>query len=133
MPLIELSRCNKGRRLSAINKKKVIWIVSVISSCVFIFTLWAVSSYEESEKFNGFPIPKYAEVTKSRDGFESYSGKAFSETKKDGLPFIYRLHIKAGGWEKSFQEGALITYEKDNQKIDVIAETNYLSIGINKD
>ncbi|WP_230157659.1 hypothetical protein [Peribacillus sp. Bi96] len=90
-------------------------------------------SYEESEKFNGFPIPKNAEVINSRKGFSSYSGLAVSETKKDGLPLIYRLHIKASGWKKTFQEGALTTYEKDNHKIDVIAETNYLSIGVNKE
>ncbi len=43
------------------------------------------------------------------------------------------MHIKARGWEKTAQEGTLITYEKGNQKIDVIAQTNYLSIAISKD
>ncbi|WP_057912331.1 hypothetical protein [Peribacillus muralis] len=90
-------------------------------------------SYEESQKFNGFPIPKHAELMNSRKGFASYSGLAVSETKKDGLPLIYRLHIKAGGWKKTFQEGALTTYEKGNYKIDVIAETNYLSKSVNEE
>lgn len=118
-----------------INKKRVIWLASILFFLFVIIFTWTVFSFEESKKFNHFPIPKFAEVTNNREDFESYSAKwiGTSETKKDGLPFIYRLQIKTRGWEKTFQEGSLTTYEKDNHKIDVIAETNYLSIGISKD
>ncbi|MFS0643387.1 hypothetical protein [Siminovitchia sp. 179-K 8D1 HS] len=117
----------------SIGKKRLIWITSILLICAIIFAAWNVFAYEESEKFNGFPIPKYAKVTKSQNDFEAYTRISTSETKKDGLPFIYRLQIKAHGWEKIFQEGALTTYKKDNHKIDVVAENGYLSIGINKE
>ncbi len=120
--------------MNSINQnKRLIWIISILSLCIIIFVTWNVFAYEESEKFNGFPIPKYAKVTKVENDFEAYTRIGTSETKKDGLPFLYRLHIKERGWKKIFQEGALTTYKKDNHKIDVVTENGYLSIGVNRD
>jgi hypothetical protein len=115
------------------NKKKVIRIVSVLSIGTVLLTLWAVFSYKESDKFGGFPVPQLAKKTVSRDDFESYTWAGTSEAKEDGVSLLYRSHIKAGGWIKTFQEGTLTTYEKGEHKIDVIAQTGYLSIGVSRE
>ncbi|WP_430481775.1 hypothetical protein [Rossellomorea marisflavi] len=115
------------------NKKKVIRIVSVLSLGTVLLTLWAVFSYKESEKFGGFPVPQLAKKTVSREDFESFTWAGTSEAKEDGLPFLYRSHIKAGGWKKTFTEGTLTTYQKGEHKIDVIAQTGYLSINVSRE
>lgn len=94
---------------------------------------WGIFSYEKSVKFYNFPVPKFSKVLENRRDLVSYSLPGASESKENGLPFIYRLHIKSGGWEEDFQEGSLTVYSKDGKKINVIAETDYVSISINKD
>ncbi|MGE6260680.1 hypothetical protein ACQKCU_22835 [Heyndrickxia sporothermodurans] len=88
-------------------------------------------SYEESQKFKGFPVPKHAKITKNKSNFEAFDWSPASE--EEGLPLRYRLIIKLKGWKKTFKEGSLTIYEKDNYKIDVISQTDYLSIGIDSD
>ncbi|KYC94284.1 hypothetical protein B5V88_13220 [Heyndrickxia sporothermodurans] len=100
---------------------------------VFIVLLSSITifSYEESKKFKGFPVPKHAKLTKSRADFEAYDWSPASE--EEGLPLRYLLIIKLKGWKKTFEEGSLTIYEKDGYKIDVISQTDYLSLGIDSD
>ncbi|WML27330.1 hypothetical protein [Neobacillus sp. OS1-33] len=78
----------------------------------------------------GFPVPKSAELLKEKDEFEAYKWSPASE--ENGIPLRYRIVINLNGWKKKEQEGSLTVYEKNNQEVDVISQTDYLSIGLSQ-
>lgn len=108
-----------------INKKilgKLIAFVVLLIGIPLIFLF----SYEESEQFSGFPVPKTAELTANKSNFETYKWGPASE--ENGLPLRYQAIIKLWGWEKKEQEGALTVYEKDGKEVGIISLTDYLSV-----
>ena len=86
-----------------------IFAILIIVSIIFLF------SYQESEKFEGFPVPIGAELTSIKGRYESYKWEAASE--ENGLPLRYQAIIRLWGWEKKEQEGALTVYEKDGREV----------------
>lgn len=87
---------------------------------VFLF------SYEESEQFEGFPVPKTAELLNTKNTSESYGYGPASE--ENGLPIRYKAIIFLWGWKKKEEVGALTVYEKDGIEVDVISLTDHLSL-----
>ena len=65
-------------------------------------------------------------MTANKSKLEAYNWGPASE--ENGLPLRYRAIIKLWGWEKKEQEGSLTVYEKDGNEVDVISQTNYLSL-----
>jgi energy-converting hydrogenase Eha subunit F len=74
------------RGVCRIDKKGIAVLATILSLSILLFSAWTTFAYEGSEKFYGFPIPKYAKTIKIRDDFASYSRTGTSEEKKDGLP-----------------------------------------------
>ncbi len=106
-------------------RKKVIGIsVGLIFVAGVLYLVFF--SYEKGEQLYGFPIPKSAEVTNQWSGFAEYDWAPASE--EDGLPFYYKWQIEWNGWKEVSREGSLTTYEKDNHQINVISQTDYLSV-----
>lgn len=103
-------------------------ILSTVSAFVILISIPIIFlfSYEESEQFEGFPVPKAADLTANKSNLESYKWGPASE--ENGLPLRYQAIIRLWGWEKKEQEGALTVYEKDEKKVDLVSLTNYLSL-----
>ncbi|CAG9621306.1 hypothetical protein BACCIP111883_02078 [Sutcliffiella rhizosphaerae] len=59
----------------------------MMTICLFVYF-----SFEESQSFEGFPIPKSAELTNKKVNFEEYDWKPASE--ENGLPLRYLAIIK---------------------------------------
>ncbi|WLR42849.1 hypothetical protein LC087_00990 [Bacillus carboniphilus] len=107
-------------------KKKAIWFILILSLCLFISGSWVFFNYVESEKLDRFPVPKNLNVIDSGEDFESYELKR--EAVICGMPTSYRFYIKVSGWEKVSQMGTLSTYQKGNEKVDVICQHDHISI-----
>ncbi|WP_080848622.1 hypothetical protein [Cytobacillus gottheilii] len=103
-------------------KKAKISIIVILILMPVIFLL----SYEESETFEGFPVPKMAVLTKSQSDLEAYEWGPASE--ENGLPLRYMAIIRLWGWDKKEQEGALTTYEKDGREVELLSQTDYLGL-----
>ncbi|MCV9887999.1 hypothetical protein [Metabacillus halosaccharovorans] len=69
-------------------------------------------------------------MTTYKRNLEAYNWGAASE--ENGLPLRYRAVIRLWGWNKKEQEGSLTVYEKDGQEIDVISQTDYLSLSTSR-
>lgn len=111
------------------NKGKLYGIfamVGIIALLLFIF-----SSFEESETFKGFPVPRYAELTSSSATIEEYDWGPASE--ENGLPLRYKAIIRLWGWEVKEVMGSLTVYQKDGQEVDVISQTDYLSLSTSQE
>lgn len=83
-------------------------------------------SFEESNQFEGFPVPKSAELTTNKSNLETYHWGPASE--ENGLPLRYLAIIRLWGWEKKEQEGALTLYEKGGKRVELVSLTDYLSL-----
>ncbi len=106
------------------NKEKLFGIfacIGVVAILLFIFF-----SFEESETFKGFPVPKYAELTSSNGNLEEYHWGPASE--ENGLPLRYQTIIRLWGWKVKEVMGTLTVYHKDGQEVDVISQTDYLGL-----
>jgi len=83
-------------------------------------------SFEESKTFKGFPVPRYAELTSSSENLEEYDWGPASE--ENGLPLRYQAIIWLWGWKVKEVMGTLTVYHKDGQEVDLISQTDYLSL-----
>jgi hypothetical protein len=113
-----------GRENKKMNKnlRGKIFIIAILILVPVIFLF----SYEESETFAGFPVPRTAELTKSQSNLEAYEWGPASE--ENGLPLRYLAIIRLWGWEKKEQEGALTIYEKDGREVELLSLTDYLGL-----
>lgn len=107
-------------------KKKVIisLLILILLGGVFYFNTYY--AYEQSTENLGFPIPKKAELIEKNSNTEIYEWSKASE--ENGIPASYEFIIKNYGWEKVDSEGALVVYEKDDLKIELISSTKQLTI-----
>ncbi|MDR0136787.1 hypothetical protein RFW18_03450 [Metabacillus idriensis] len=105
-------------------KKWLILACTVIAAVLLYF----YGLYHSSKVAGNFPVPVSAKLSESSDekAYEEYSWTLASE--ENGLPSAYLLAINLWGWKKVDQMGALTTYEKNGEKIDVISQTDYLFI-----
>jgi hypothetical protein len=94
--------------------KKILGKLIVFAVLLIGIPLIFLFSYRESEEFEGFPVPKTAELTENKSKLEKYKWGSASE--ENGLPLRYQLIIRLWGWEKKEQEGALSIYEKDGKE-----------------
>lgn len=112
------------------NKKIGFGIVTLTTLLILVVSV-IYFSYEESNTFKGFPVPKNAELTDNKVNFEAYYWAPASE--ENGLPLRYRTIIKLWGWDKKEQMGSLTVYHKDGKEIDVISQRDYLSLSVFED
>ncbi|AXI28632.1 hypothetical protein ACFW1J_15295 [Priestia aryabhattai] len=98
--------------------------IVLIGAATFYFVTFF--AYTPSDKFFGFPVPKNAQLVKENERVDMYDWSKASEEK--GIPSGYKLVIKSKGWQEKDQEGASTYYEKGNKKIDLISQTNELTL-----
>ena len=106
--------------------KKLIGII--LSAFVLIgmfFTLTVFYPYQEQAS-TGFPIPKSAVLIKNTDSVAVYDWPKASE--ENGIPYFYKLAILSKGWTLAEQEGASQYYEKDGSRVDLITQTDLLTL-----
>ncbi|WP_341962515.1 hypothetical protein NM897_04750 [Planococcus maritimus] len=109
--------------------RKISGIIALIVLLVGFFFIYSVYfSYEEQDEISGFPVPKNAVLTKAEESVAIYEWKKASE--EDGIPFFYELAIKSEGWSLVEQEGASSYYEKGQNRIDLISQTELLTIRV---
>lgn len=106
------------------NKISIAIISTLLIGGILIFATYF--SYEESNKFFNFPIPKNAELLNDKDDVAIYNWSKASE--ENGIPFIYEIIIKSKGWSKAGREGALTFYEKEGHRIELISQTDQLTL-----
>lgn len=110
--------------------KKIFGVVLsflVLIGTIFLFIVFF--SYGEQDS-TGFPIPKSAELAKSNESTAAYDWPKASE--ENGIPYFYKLAIQSKGWTLVGQEGASSYYEKDGRRIDLITQTDLLTIRLEK-
>ncbi|WP_298831037.1 hypothetical protein [uncultured Planococcus sp.] len=83
-------------------------------------------SYETSEDYADFPIPKKAALIEKNQDSRSYTWKKASE--ENGIPLSYEIVLKLSGWEKQEREGASVSYRKGDKHIDVISQAQLLTL-----
>ncbi|MGI2326802.1 hypothetical protein [Planococcus sp. YIM B11945] len=107
--------------------KKKQWVVSLAALAVLIGCLYGSMflQYERSAAYSGFPIPKGAELMDKNSYGSNYTWDKASGD--EGIPFSYRLVLKAYGWEEVPGDMTPI-YQKGDKKIDLITSTDYLGI-----
>jgi len=91
-----------------------------------IFYFVAFFAYIPSNKFFSFPVPKNAKLVKGKERVNIYDWSKASE--ENGILSGYKLVIKKKGWKKKDREGGSTYDEKRNKKIDLIAQTNELTL-----
>lgn len=109
-------------------KKNISRVIITIILLGGILLLAIFFSYEESDKFFDFPIPKDAELVSDKEGVTVYNWSKASE--ENGIPYIYKQIIKSKGWSKVDREGASTYYKKDEHRIDLISQTKRLTLRI---
>lgn len=103
--------------------------ILLIGAAIFYFVTFF--SYIPSDKFFGFPVPKNAKLVKGKERVNIYDWSKASE--ENGIPLGYKLVIKSKGWKERDREGASTYYEKGNQRIDLISQTDELILIKDKD
>ncbi|MBY0064372.1 hypothetical protein [Priestia aryabhattai] len=112
-------------------KKTVTTVSAILLIGAAIFYFITFFSYIPSDKFFGFPVPKNAKLVKGKERVNIYDWSKASE--ENGIPSGYKLVIKSKGWKERDREGASTYYEKGNQKIDLISQTDELTLIKDKD
>ncbi|MED3881756.1 hypothetical protein [Priestia megaterium] len=107
-------------------KKAVTTVSAILLIGAAIFYFVTFFAYIPSDKFFGFPVPKNAKLVKGKERVNIYNWSKASE--ENGIPSGYKLVIKSKGWKEREREGASAYYEKGNKKIDLIAQTNELTL-----
>ncbi|MDO6847876.1 hypothetical protein Q4S57_07925 [Priestia megaterium] len=107
-------------------KNVMITVTGILLMGAVIFYFVTFFAYIPSDKFSGFPVPKNAKLVKGKEHVNIYEWSKASE--ENGIPSGYKLVIKTKGWKERDREGASTYYEKGNKKIDLIAQTNELTI-----
>lgn len=113
--------------------KKIVTVtiagILLIGAVIFYFVTFF--AYIPFAKFSGFPVPKNAKLVKEKERVDIYDWSKASE--ENGIPSGYKLVIKSKGWKERSQEGASTYYEKGNKIIDLISQTNELTLIKDKD
>ncbi|MED3992334.1 hypothetical protein [Priestia aryabhattai] len=112
-------------------KKAVTTVSAILLIGAGIFYFVTFFAYIPSEKFFGFPVPKNANLVKEKKRAAIYDWSKASE--ENGIPSGYKLVIKSKGWKERGREGASTYYEKGNKIIDLIAQTDELTLIKDKD
>ncbi|WP_339998247.1 hypothetical protein [Priestia aryabhattai] len=112
-------------------KKTVTTVSAILLIGAAIFYFITFFAYIPSDKFFGFPVPKNAKLVKGKERVNIYDWSKASE--ENGIPSGYKLVIKSKGWKERDREGASTYYEKGNQKIDLISQTDELTLIKDKD
>lgn len=89
--------------------------IVLIGAVIFYFVTFF--AYIPSDKFSGFPVPKDAELEKETAHANIYEWSKASE--ENGIP---------QGWKEKEREGASTYYEKEDKKIDLISQTDELTL-----
>ncbi len=103
--------------------------ILLIGAGIFYFVTFF--AYIPSDKFFGFPVPKNAKLVKGKERTAIYDWSKASE--ENGIPSGYKLVIKSKGWKERDREGASTYYEKGNKIIDLIVQTDELTLIKDKD
>lgn len=115
-------------------KKTIGWTLALTTLLIggAIYYFITVSLYEPSEDLFDFPIPKKAELVKENEHAVIYDWSSASE--ENGIPFGYKLVIKANGWERveSSDIDASPHYSKGNHQINVLSLRKQLTLIIEK-
>lgn len=106
------------------NKFNLAIIFILLIGGILVFTTYF--SYEENSKFFNFPIPKNVELLSDREDVAIYNWSR--ATEENGVPFVYEIIIKLKGWSNVGREGASTSYEKDGHRIDLISQTDQLTL-----
>jgi hypothetical protein len=112
-------------------KKAVTTVLAILLMGAAIFYFVTFFAYIPSNKFFSFPVPKNAKLVKGKERVNIYDWSKASE--ENGIPSGYKLVIKSKGWKERNREGASTYYEKGNKIIDLISQTNELTLIKDKD
>ena len=106
-------------------------VLAILLMGAAIFYFVAFFAYIPSNKFFSFPVPKNAKLVKGKERVNIYDWSKASE--ENGIPSGYKLVIKSKGWKERNREGASTYYEKGNKIIDLISQTDKLTLIKDKD
>ncbi|MDC0701959.1 hypothetical protein [Priestia sp. AB] len=112
-------------------KKAVTTVLAILLIGAAIFYFVTFFAYIPSNKFFSFPVPKNAKLVKGKERVNIYDWSKASE--ENGIPPGYKLVIKSKGWKERNREGASTYYEKGNKIIDLISQTDKLTLIKDKD
>lgn len=112
-----------GMNISKKSARKPMLIVSVATVLLYSFLFLP---YKKPDKFEGFPVPRFAKVANEKSMVTTYDWSHASE--ENGLPFTYLLRIKLAGWKQVNREGAMTVYSKNGCEIEVTSLTDYLGV-----
>lgn len=112
-------------------KKAVTTVLAILLMGAAIFYFVTFFAYIPSNKFFSFPVPKNAKLVKGKERVNIYDWSKASE--ENGIPSGYKLVIKSKGWKERNWEGASTYYEKGNKIIDLISQTDKLTLIKDKD
>ncbi|MEM5004584.1 hypothetical protein ABEP42_08600 [Priestia megaterium] len=112
-------------------KKAVTTVLAILLIGAAIFYFVTFFAYIPSNKFFSFPVPKNAKLVKGKERVNIYDWSKASE--ENGIPSGYKLVIKSKGWKERNREGASTYYEKGNKIIDLISQTDKLTLIKDKD
>ncbi|MEM4997194.1 hypothetical protein WKH56_31885 [Priestia sp. SB1] len=107
-------------------KNTIITLTGIVLTGAVIFYFVTFHGYVSSDKFSGFPVPENAQLVKENERVDMYDWSKASE--ENGIPSGYKLVIKSKGWQEKDREGASTYYEKGPKKIDLISQTNELTL-----
>ncbi|MED4213193.1 hypothetical protein P4662_28570 [Priestia megaterium] len=107
-------------------KNVTITVTGIVLVGAILFYFITFFAYTPSDKFSGFPVPKSAKLVKEKESVNIYDWSKASE--ENGIPSGYKLVIKSKGWKEINREGASTYYTKGKEKIDLISQTNELTL-----
>lgn len=107
-------------------KNVTITVTGIVLVGAILFYFITFFAYTPSDKFSGFPVPKSAKLVKEKESVNIYDWPKASE--ENGIPSGYKLVIKSKGWKETNREGASTYYTKGKEKIDLISQTNELTL-----
>jgi len=107
-------------------KKAVTTVLAILLIGAAIFYFVTFFAYIPSNKFFSFPVPENAKLVKGKERVNIYDWSKASE--ENGIPSGYKLVIKSKGWKERNREGASTYYEKGNKIIDLISQTDKLTL-----
>ncbi|WP_257141248.1 hypothetical protein [Bacillus toyonensis] len=99
-------------------------ILFLLLATIITLTYLLVFNKTIDSEIKGFPIPYEAKLihTTEEIGEYVYKGDCF----ESGLSIWYQIHIRLKGWDKTFAEGGMKVYEKDNKKGDHLIVITFL-------
>lgn len=102
------------------------WVLAVLVFIGVGLYSTTVFAYHSSKELFNFPVPKHAELIEENTNCKTYEWSHASE--ENGIPVAYELVLKVNGWEKGESEGSSVYYIKGNHQIDVISNTDLLTL-----